>query len=85
MIRKIVRKIMYGPKADSESYIKWLRKKGYKIGQDCVIYVPSKTSIDEPGFLLEIGNKVRITEGVTILMHDASVYALRDARLSEGV
>lgn len=75
-IRNIIRKMVYGPKADSDSYIKYLKEKGYKIGDDCKIYVPSKTSIDEPCYMLDIGNRVRITEGVTILCHDASVYTL---------
>lgn len=75
-IQNILKKLLYGPKASSESYIKYLRDKGYSIGSGCKIYSPTKTSIDEPGFMLEIGNDVRITEGVTILCHDASVYTL---------
>lgn len=74
--KNILKKILYGPKATSESYIKYLKARGYSIGSGCKIYAPTKTSIDEPSFMLEIGNDVRITEGVTILCHDASVYTL---------
>lgn len=83
-IRSMIMKLINGPKADSDSYIAYLKKKGYKIGDRCKIYVPSKTSIDEPCFMLEIGNDVRITEGVTILCHDASVYTLDNAARNGG-
>lgn len=43
-----------------------------------------KTSIDDPAFMLEIGDEVRITEGVTILCHDASVYTLDIAKKRGG-
>lgn len=83
-IRNIFKKLAYGYKSDSESYIGYLRGKGYSIGNGCKIYAPLKTSIDEPGFMLEIGNDVRITEGVTILCHDASVYTLDIAQKNGG-
>lgn len=83
-IRKLIRKIIYGYKADSDSYISHLKKSGCSIGDGCVIYSPMKTSIDEPGFMLKIGNNVRITEGVTILCHDASVYTLDIAQKMVG-
>lgn len=80
MLKSLLRKLIYGEKADSDSYISSLKTKGYKIGEGCKIYVPSKTSIDEPSFMLEIGDDVRITEGVTILCHDASVYTIDKAQ-----
>ena len=83
-IKTLIRKIVYGYKADSDSYISYLKRRGYSIGNGCKIYSPMKTSIDEPGFMLSIGNNVRITEGVTILCHDASVYTLDIAQKSGG-
>lgn len=70
MIKKIIKKIILGHKYDSESFIKYLKKLGVRIGEDCTIYVPQKTIIDvQKPFLVEIGNHVRITQGVTILTH----------------
>ena len=47
MIKDILKKILFGPEADSSSYIEYLRRKGMKIGEDCTIYSPRKTVIDE--------------------------------------
>lgn len=70
MIKEIVKKILYREKADSNSYEKHLRKLGVRIGDRTVIYVPTKTCIDiTRPWLIEIGNDVKITEGVTILTH----------------
>lgn len=73
MIKEFVKKIIYKEKYNSESYIKFLRSKGVKVGEKCYIYVPSKTLIDiQNPFMLEIGDNVKITEGVKILTHDFS-------------
>ena len=70
-IKSILRKTAYGYKAESSSYIEHLRSIGMKIGSDCIIYVPTKTLIDEQyPWMITIGNHVRITEGVKILTHD---------------
>lgn len=70
-IKSILRKAAYGYKAESSSYIKHLRSIGMKIGSDCIIYVPTKTLIDEQyPWMITIGDHVRITEGVKILTHD---------------
>lgn len=69
-VKNFIRKLVFKEKYDSESYISYLRKKGVRIGDDCTIYVPKKTLIDiQKPYLLEIGNHVRITNGVTILTH----------------
>lgn len=69
-IKTFIRKIVYGNKADSDTYISFLREKGMRIGENVTIYVPTKTSIDETRpWMIEIGNNVEITEGVTILTH----------------
>lgn len=70
MIKELIKKIVLKEKYNSDSYIKYLRKIGVRIGEDCTIYVPQKTLIDiSRPFLLEIGSYVRITNGVTILTH----------------
>lgn len=69
-IKDLLKKIIYGAKANSETYIDYLRSKGMRIGDNTTIYVPTKTSIDETRpWMIEIGRNVNITEGVTILTH----------------
>ena len=72
-VSAISRKLLYGYRATSKSYINHLRKIGTEIGQDVYIYNPDVTHIDETDpHLLTIGNHVRITGPVTILTHDYS-------------
>ena len=69
-IKEIIKRIIYGAKANSNTYVNSLRKKGMRIGENCTIYVPTKTSIDETRpWMIQIGDNVEITEGVTILTH----------------
>ena len=73
MLKDFIRKRVFGYKATSESYFAYLRSKGAKIGQGCYIYSPNQTVIDvQFPWMLEIGDEVRITKGVTILNHDYS-------------
>ena len=52
-------------------YIDFLRKKGVVVGNNTIIYVPSKTLIDlQNPHMIQIGENVKITEGVKILTHD---------------
>ena len=70
MIKHILKKIIYKEKCDSESYVKWLRKKGAIVGERTKIFSPTKTLIDMTRpWLIEIGEDVQITEGVKILTH----------------
>lgn len=79
--KNILKKAVYGAKADSESYVEHLKTIGMKIGNDCVVYVPTKTLIDEQyPWMISIGNHVRITEGVKILTHDYSWSVLKNYR-----
>lgn len=81
MIKEYIRKIIYGPRASSEAYISWLRSLGMVIGDNCTIYVPTKTVIDtQRPWMIEMGDNVQITEGVTILTHgyDWSVFKGKD-------
>lgn len=78
MIKEVIKKIIKGDRYDSESYIARLRKLGVEIGDDCIIYVPSKTLIDEQyPWMISIGDHVRITQGVLILTHDFSWSVLK--------
>lgn len=73
LLKKIIKKIIRGKFYDSKSYIKYLRNKGIKIGNNCRIFNPKMTMIDtQYPYMLEIGNNVYITSGVTILNHDYS-------------
>ena len=79
--KNILKKAVYGAKSDSESYVEHLKTIGMKIGDDCVVYVPTKTLIDEQyPWMISIGNHVRITEGVKILTHDYSWSVLKNYR-----
>lgn len=79
MIKSIIRKILFGVKADSESYIRYLRNIGMSIGEDVTIYAPMKVTIDEQyPWMITIGEHVRITEGVRILTHDYSWSVLKN-------
>lgn len=73
MIKEVIKKIILGKRYNSDSYIQYLRSIGMKIGEDCIIYVPSKTVVDEQyPWMIRMGNHVRIAEGVKILTHDYS-------------
>ena len=76
-IKKIIKRIVDGPKASSSTYIAHLHSLGMLIGEDTVIYSPKHCIIDETRpWMIEIGRNVSVTEGVTILTHgyDWSVF-----------
>ncbi len=80
-MKNIIKKIIFSHKSDSDSYIKYLRKKGFRIGNDVSIYSPVFTNIDETRpWLVEIGDNVKITKNVTILTHgyDWSVLKVKE-------
>lgn len=78
VIKAFLKKILFKEKATSESYIRYLRNIGMKIGEDCTIYAPKNTIIDQQyPWLISIGNHVRITEGVILLTHDYSWSVLK--------
>ena len=69
----LFRKIVFKEKASGAAYLKALADSGAKIGEDVIIYAPTKTEIDKQyPWLIEIGNHVRITQGVIMLTHDYS-------------
>lgn len=73
-IKEIIKKMIYRQKYSSDTFIKFLRKKGVQIGKNCTIYNPRGTNIDyQNPHALFIGNYVRIADGVRILTHDYSL------------
>ena len=69
-LKQLMKKIVYREKADSNTYVNFLRSQGAKIGERVNIYAPNKTIIDMTRpWLIDIGDDVQITEEVTILTH----------------
>lgn len=63
----------------NEAYIRFLRKQGVHIGENCFI---DKTAVfgTEP-YLINIGNRVRITRGCEFITHDGSLWVVRNLGL----
>ena len=59
---------------DSRSVVKYYRKLGISIGEDCRIY--PMLPLSEAG-LIRIGNHVTITHGVVLVTHDGGTWVLR--------
>lgn len=84
-LKGFLKRVVYGERATSESYIRYLRKLGVNIGEDCIFYAPSQSPIDiQYPWMISIGNHVRITAGVKILTHDYSWSVLKLAGGHEG-
>lgn len=66
---------MYLKKASDKTKIKYLRKRGMKIGENC--HLNTMAFSTEP-FLIEIGNHVAIAGGTEIITHDGAVWAFQD-------
>lgn len=78
IVKKIYKKLMFGYKSSSESYKKYLIKKGISIGKNVTFYEPNTNYIDtQKSFLVSIGNNVEITRNVIILTHDYSWAVLK--------
>lgn len=76
-IKHAIKIIVLGPKASSQDYVNYLRSNGMAIGNNTVIYSPNNCVIDQTRpWMIEIGDNVSITTGVTILTHgyDWSVF-----------
>ena len=71
MIKKILKKIqMY------KNPIKYARKIGVKVGEDCRFVSPPKFG-SEP-WLIEIGNHVELTSDIVFLTHDGATWVFRN-------
>lgn len=84
-IKKAIRKIFLREKADSKSFIAFLRKRGVKIGNNCYIPEPSSVLIDmtDP-WLVSIGDNVTFTHGVTLLTHDYGWSVIKKSESHKG-
>ena len=69
-LKEILLFIKYGHKSNSLNYRNYLKKMGIKIGDNTHFYSPWSISIDtQRPWMIEIGDNVHITAGVTILQH----------------
>jgi len=62
-------------KASDEMKIKYLRKQGMKVGNDCHINTMSFST--EP-YLVEIGDHVAIAAGTDFIAHDGAIWCFRE-------
>ena len=79
-MKSLLKRIVFSHSYNSDALISFLKKKGVKIGQGCVIFSPNHVSIDvERPHMLSIGDYCKITSGVKILTHDYSKSVLLQA------
>lgn len=65
-----VGKMIYHSRWGSDAYVQWLRRDGARIGEGTTIFDPTTVHIDSTRpWMIEIGDNVKITKGVTILTH----------------
>ena len=77
-ILNFINRIVYPHSYSSEVYIKYLRKKGAKIGTNTYFFDPTSNILDDGRLpYITIGNNCCITHGVEILCHDFSWSILR--------
>lgn len=83
-LKNFVKKMLFGYKASSESYVHFLKRKGVDVGVFIEISFPRITFIDflNP-HLLTIGSNVSMTGPTTILTHDYSVCVLKKWKKGE--
>ena len=62
-------------KAGSDAKIRYWRKKGMKIGENC--HLETMAFSTEP-FLVEIGNNVAIAYGTNLVTHDGGIWCMRN-------
>lgn len=85
IVKKILRDLILGEKADSRRYVAFLRKKGVKIGENVRFYSPMHTFVDlSAPWLLTMGDNVSITHGVVILTHDYAWSVVKEHPDSRG-
>jgi acetyltransferase-like isoleucine patch superfamily enzyme len=76
MLTSVIKSIwrLYVEKSGSNSIIRYFRKKGMKIGEDCLFNTMSFST--EP-YLIEIGDHVAIASGTVFITHDAGIRCFR--------
>ncbi len=75
-LKKIIRRayVKLLEKSSNRSRIKYLRRKGMKIGENCLLH--TMTFSTEP-YLIEIGDNVAIARGTLFITHDGGVWCFR--------
>lgn len=69
-VKKTVKRWIFKEKTDSDSYVRYLRSLGMRIGERTKIYSPRNVLIDcTRPWMIEIGEDVQIAYGVIILTH----------------
>ena len=69
---------LWWAKRNSQSYIKYLRSKGMKIGENCLIRDPRSFGIDlQRAHLITIGSDVRFNHNNQLIAHDATAKVFR--------
>ena len=82
-MNKLLKKIIKRQYYNSETYIKYLKNIGMRIGNRVKIFDPDNTFIDSTRpWLIDIGDNVMITRGVTILTHGYD-WSVLDAKYFE--
>lgn len=78
-ISKIERAKRWWAKRSSQSYIEYLRKKGVKIGEDCLIRGPRSFAIDvQRAHLITIGDHVVFNHNNSLICHDGVSQLFRE-------
>lgn len=86
MLKKLLTKVFFRERCDSDTYIEYLRSIGMKIGNNVTIFTPRHVLIDtQYPWMVSIGNNVQITQGVSIIDHDFSWSVLKHYRNQHGV
>lgn len=75
--KNLIKKLIYRHRADSATFIQYLRRGGAIVGENVRFIVPNRTFVDDKCLsYIEIGNDCLITGGVSILAHDWSVHVI---------
>ena len=75
-MKRMLSKIIYGHKSNSDTFIAYLRKHGCDIGEGCKFYSPRTTIVDNRTDFISIGKNTKIAAGAVILAHDYSTSVL---------
>lgn len=74
-----IRRKIKGNKYDSDTYIQYLRRCGIRIGDNTRFYNVEFALVDTTRpYLIEIGDNVKLTKGITILTHDYAWSVLKN-------
>ena len=68
-------RVAYLKRAGDEQRVRYLRKKGMKIGEKCHI---STMSFSTEPYLIEIGDNVAISAGTDLVTHDGAIWCFRE-------